>query len=327
LESLRAMRLFVCAVREGSFSAAGRRFGLSPASVSRQINALEDALAVRLVNRTSRRLTLTEAGELYCQRAEAILREVSDMNDAVSQFHSAPRGLLRVHCRIMLGTQHVAPALPGFLERYPDIQVDLMLSDGPVDLVGRSVDVDIRIGKLDDSALVVRKLADSERVLCASPCYLARCGEPRVPADLAAHNCLTYRMHMGRILWRFQAPGGAVEEIAVSGNLQVNSGEVLRRAALDGVGIALMPDWSVAEDIRAGRLRRLLPRHRVSFAEFETGVYAVYLHSRHRSAKLQVFIDYLASVLPAAWGPVSVDDGLDAQDTALRSARQAAASI
>jgi DNA-binding transcriptional LysR family regulator len=186
--------------------------------------------------------------------------------------------------------------MPEFLRRYPEIKVDLLLSNHDIDLVERNVDVDIRIGKLEDSSLIARKLASSERIVCASPDYLSAHPKITSPNDLSEHNCLTYRINMGRTFWRFLDSAGVLTEIPVAGTLQTDYGPALRAAALAGVGIVLMPDWSVQDELKAGRLRRLFPRHRVSHVEFENGIYVVYQQNRHLSAKVRLFVDFLAGL-------------------------------
>jgi DNA-binding transcriptional LysR family regulator len=287
------MRIFVSVVQNGSLSSAGRQLGLSPASVSRHISALEESLGGRLLNRTSRKLTLTEAGRLYFDKVELILREVAEANDSVAQLQSQPRGTLRVHSRMLVGHLHVVPALPRFLAENPEVCVDLMMSNRVVDLVELNIDIDIRIGKLVDSSLVAKRLAISERYLCAAPEYLDRHPAIDAPAELAQHNCLTYRLNQGRAVWHFARPGNALEEIAVTGNLQSDNGLALLAATRAGVGIALMPDWAVRDDLASGRLRRVLTQYRISHIEFDNGVYAVYQKSRQPSAKVRAFIEFL----------------------------------
>jgi DNA-binding transcriptional LysR family regulator len=287
------MRIFVSVVQNGSLSSAGRQLGLSPASVSRHISALEESLGCRLVNRSSRKLTLTEAGELYYGKVEQILHQIAEANDSVSQLQTAARGTLRVHTRMLVGHLIVVPALPEFMERNPDVKIDLLMSNNAVDLVERNIDVDIRIGKLHDSSLVARRLSPAERVLCASPAYLAGRGAVEKPDDLAAHNCLTYRINVGQTVWRFLDEAGVLKEVPVAGSLQSDNGLALLNATLAGVGVALMPDWAVREHLAAGRLKRLLPQFRISHIEFDNGVYAVYQRS-HMAAKVRAFIDFLA---------------------------------
>lgn len=295
MDWLQPMRIFVNVVQGGSLSHAGRQLGLSPASVSRHISALEASLGCRLINRSSRKLTLTEAGELYYAKVEQILHQIAEANATVAHLSSTPRGTLRVHTRMLVGHLVIVPALPRFLADNPEVRVDLLLSNNAVDLVERNIDVDIRIGKLDDSSLVARRLAHAERVLCAAPSYLDSHPEVRAPADLAAHNCLTYRINVGRTVWRMLDGSGTMTEVPVQGNLQSDNGHALLEATIAGVGIALMPDWAVAEALADGRLRRLLPQYRVSHIEFDNGVYAVYQRT-HPAPKVRAFIEYLAEV-------------------------------
>lgn len=302
VEWVRAMRLFVSVVQHGSLSAAGRQAGLSTATVSRLILALEEGLGGRLLNRTTRKLSLTEAGQIYFRQVEQILHQISEANDSVAQLQSVPRGTLRVHSRMLVGHQYIVPALPGFLAKHPEIRVDLIMSNHPVDLVDRNIDVDIRIGKLVDSSLVARKLASSERIVCAAPEYLDR--HPRVesPLDLAAHNCLTYRINLGQTVWRFIDSDGSVVAVPISGNFQTDSGVALLEAVRAGVGVGLMPDWAIVSDLASGRLRRLFPEHRVSYTEFDNGIYAVYQQMHKTLAKVRVFIEFLAALFEERLG-------------------------
>jgi DNA-binding transcriptional LysR family regulator len=296
MEWLRSMRLFVGVVQNGSLSAAGRQHGLSPASVSRHISALEENVGGRLLNRTSRKLTLTEAGEIYFHKVEHILQQINEANESVAQLQAVPRGILRVHSRMLVGHQYIVPALPEFLKQYPDITVDLLLSNHVVDLVEQNIDIDVRIGKLVDSSLLARKLASSERIVCAAPQYLARSTSISAPQDLVAHNCLTYRLNLGRTTWRFKEPDGEVVEVPVTGTFQTDNGQAILAAALAGVGIALMPDWSIRDELATGKLKRLFPKHRVSWEAFENGVYAVYQKSRHQSKKVRAFVEFLGGL-------------------------------
>jgi DNA-binding transcriptional LysR family regulator len=204
--------------------------------------------------------------------------------------------MLRVHSRLLVGQQYIVPALPRFLAAHPDVRVDLSLSNTPVDLIERNVDIDVRIGKLGDSALMVRKLASSERIVCATPGYLTSRPPPQAPMDLMQHNCLTYRLNMGRTVWRFLDPAGALTEVPVDGSFRTDNGPAVVAAAQAGIGIALLPDWSIHAELREGRLVRLFPEHTVSHVEFENGIYAVYLQTRHMSAKLRAFIDFLVTL-------------------------------
>ena len=294
LPSLRDMELFVTVIQSGSFSAAGRRVGLSPASVSRYINALEDKLGVRLVNRTSRKISLSDSGAVFVRRAERILNDVRETQIEVTQEHVRPQGTLHIHSRMLVGIQYIAPVLPIFLAQYPEISVDLTLSNDDIDLVEHNIDVDIRIGHLADSSLIARKLVDSERILCASPAYLAKHPPITQPSDLLRHNCLTYRLNLGDLAWRFLSSDGELIEVPVTGTLRTNNGPALHIATMEGLGVSLMPDWAVAKELTSQRLVRLLPRYRVSFTSFENAVYAVSSPTRHLPVKARVFIDFLA---------------------------------
>jgi len=296
VEWVRAMRLFVSVVQHGSLSAAGRQAGLSTATVSRLILALEEGLGGRLLNRTTRKLSLTEAGQVYFRQVEQILHQISEANDSVAQLQSVPRGTLRVHSRMLVGHQYLVPALPGFLAQHPELRIDLVMSNHPVDLVDRNIDVDIRIGKLVDSSLVARKLASSERLVCATPEYLDRHPQVETPLDLAAHNCLTYRVNLGQTVWRFIDSDGSVVAVPVSGNFQTDSGVALLEAIRAGVGVGLMPDWAIVSDLASGKLRRLFSGHRVSYTEFDNGIYAVYQQTSKTLAKVRVFIEFLAAL-------------------------------
>ena len=215
MDKIKAMELFIYSSQAGSMSAAGRRFGLSPASVSRQITSLEDDLGVRLLNRTSRRLALTEAGQIYLNRAERVLQDLEEMRGEMRQLSARPYGTLRVQSRISLGTQYVAPLIPKFLERYPDLKVELKLVDSDLDLVEHTIDIAIRTGKQTDSSLIARRIGTNSRVVCASPTYLERHAAPRSPNDLHYHNCLTYFSELFPSIWRFRRPTEPPIEILI----------------------------------------------------------------------------------------------------------------
>ena len=295
MDNVKANRLFLQAAQSGSLSAAGREFGLSPASVSRQISSLEDDLGVRLLNRTSRRLSLTEAGQLYLQRAERWLQDLDEMRDEVAQLAVRPRGRLRVQARISLGTQYVAPLIPGLLARFPELDVDLWLTDTALDLTEHGIDVAIRTGQQSDSSLIARRIATSPRLVCASPDYWAAHARPAGPRDLADHNCLIYRFGEAPALWTFRGPDGRATEMRVDGNFQSNNAEALRVATLAGLGVALLPAWSIRDDLLAGRLERALDDHVATATDLDFGIYAVYQSKRHLSAKTRLFIDHLVS--------------------------------
>jgi DNA-binding transcriptional LysR family regulator len=295
MDNIKAMRLFLHTNQMGSMSGAGRMFGLSPASVSRHITALEDDLGVRLLNRTSRKLSLTEAGQVYLQRAERLLQDLEEMRGEVTQLNDRPYGTLRVQSRISLGTQHIAPLMPEFLTRYPDLKVELRFIDSDLDLIENTIDVAVRTGNLSDSSLIVRRIGDNPRVICASPDYWAHNPTPTSPSDLSGHNCLTYISDGLPSTWRFRGPDSAPIEMRPTGNLHTNNAETLRFAALAGVGVALLPSWSIQNELANGRLQGALDEYDATATDFDTGIYAVYHSKRHLSVKTRLFVDHLVT--------------------------------
>lgn len=296
MEWIQTIRSFTAAVQEGSLSGAGRLLGLSPASISRHIASLETRLQTQLLKRSSRSLALTEAGEIYYAQVEQVLQQLAEANRSVTQLQAKPQGVLRIHSRMLVGELMIMPNLPEFLARYPDITVDLMLSNNIASVMDQNTDIDIRIGRLEDSSLIARKLASSERVVCAAPAYLDRHPPINRPSDLKNHNCLAYRTNLGTPVWRFKDADNRVEEVQITGNLRTDFGYALVEMARAGLGIALLPDWSVRRELAEGRLVRLLPGYLVSHIDFENGVYAVFPSSRQTSTKLRVFIDFMAEV-------------------------------
>lgn len=303
MRRLQAMELFVSAVREGSFSAAGRRAGLSPASVSRQVAALEAALGTQLLNRTSRSLALTEAGREYLARLEPILQDIAAAEAAAAALQATPRGTLRVHSRTMFGLRVVAPMIPVFQAQHPELRLELRLAERPARFAEEEIDLELRIGPPAAGPLARRLLLRSERILVASPGYLA--GRPllRVPSDLmAGHDCLTYWMGPDEPIWRFLRDG-MLEEHRIASRFAGNNGEVLRELAIAGHGIALLDDYTVREDLAAGRLHRLLPGWQATNAGFEGGIYAVWRATGLLPAKTRAFLDALVEALPRLVGP------------------------
>jgi DNA-binding transcriptional LysR family regulator len=296
LEWVQTLRSFVNAVQLGSLSSAGRMLGRSPASVSRHITSLEDQLGTPLLKRSSRNIALTEAGELYYNQVEQILQQLSEANRSITQLHTKPQGILRVHSRMLVGQLMILPHLPRFLDKYPDITVDLVMSNNIAPVMEQGIDVDIRIGRLEDSSLIARKLTTSERVACATPAYLSSHPPIEEPDDLRRHNCLTYRINLGTPVWRFMDAGRRVTEVPIKGSFQTDFGFALVEMVRADAGIALLPDWSIHDDLENGRLVKLLPRYQVSHIDFENGVYAVFPKARQTSVKLRLFVDFMAGV-------------------------------
>ena len=291
MDRFTTLAVFVKVVDRQSFAAAAREFGLSPAMVSKHVHALEEQLGARLLNRTTRRLSLTEVGRGYYERARQILADLEDADRAASDLQATPRGTLKVNAPFSFGIRHLGPAVAAYLAAYPEITIELSLNDRYIDLLAEGVDVALRIGRLADSSLIARRLAPIRLVACAAPAYIARRGTPAAPRDLAAHDCLLYTYAASAEDWRFIGPGGEDEVVHVAGRLYANNGDVLISAALAGVGVALAPTFMAGEHVQAGRLVALLPGHRPP----EAALYAVYPPGRHLSAKLRSFVDFLVA--------------------------------
>lgn len=296
MDEVAGMRLFAAIVGAGSLSEAARRLGLSPATVSRRVDALERGMGVPLLRRSTRSLRMTEAGELFLRRAEAILDEIGQLRDAVLQLDASPRGTLRVSAPLPLGRLRIAPALPAFLRQHPDLRVDLTLTDRFVDVLDEGIDVAVRIGTLPDSSLIARRLGDHGRAVCAAPAYLQGQEAPRAPADLEAHACLIYAFHQGEQVWRFRTPGSAAaQEVRVTGPFRTNDAETLQAAVVGGLGIGLLPLWMIRDDLDSGRLVPLLGRFEASTTGFGAAIHAVYPPGRRLSAKVRAFVDFLVA--------------------------------
>ena len=293
MDTLSGMQLFAGVVEEGSFSAAGRRVGLNPSSVSRRISMMEDGLGARLFNRTTRKLHLTEAGEVYYQRVRLILADVTEANRAVSDLEAAPTGTLRVTAPATLGQSYIAPAVSAFLARYPEVRLHLSLTDTFIDIVDAGFDIAVRIGQLPDSSLIARKLSVSQRIICGSPEYFSRNGRPEKIEDLAHHNCLTGPS--GRAKWTLHGPNCA-HDVAVTGNFFSNDSTTLLAAARAGVGLVLFSTWVVRQDIEAGTLEQVFPDHEATATDLDVAIYVLYPHTRYQSPKVRAFVDFLADL-------------------------------
>ncbi|HYF53176.1 MAG TPA: LysR family transcriptional regulator [Salinarimonas sp.] len=288
LDRLGDLDVFARVVAAKGMSAAGRDLGLSPAVISKRIRRLEERLGVRLLQRTTRQVALTEAGRGFYERVVAILASVEEAEAFAARGSEQVRGTLRVSAPTSFGRLHVAPHLVAFLAMHPALSLDLVLSDAFVDIVGEGFDVAIRIADLSDSSLVARRLAANHRVLCAAPAYLARAGTPRRVDDLAGHVLLAHNAPE----WRLEGPDGP-ETVRVAGPLRTNSSEVVREAVLAGIGIALRSTWDVGPDLKAGRLVRILPDHAGSR---RVAVHAVFPSRRHLEPKVRAFVDFLGGL-------------------------------
>jgi DNA-binding transcriptional LysR family regulator len=289
MDRLTSLTAFVRVADSGGFSAAGRRLKMSTTMVSNHVQALEERLGVRLLNRTTRKVSLTEIGKAYYDRAIQILADLEQADDIAGALQSTPRGTLRIYTATHI-VQLVAPVVTDFLKQFAGVKVDLTIGERMVDLIDEGFDIAIRLTLPPDSSLIVRSLATWRHVLCCSPGYLERHPQPRQLSELSDHNCIRHELYPYGNEWRFTDRNGAPASVHISGNFITNSGEALRRAAVDGVGVSLAAGFLVADDLEAGRLVRLLP----DYGTVDLSMNAVYPHRHHLSAKVRTFIDFLA---------------------------------
>ena len=288
MDKLTSIRAFTRVVQHGNFAAAARELRLSRSAVSKYVIELEQELGVQLLARTTRSVTPTENGQAYYERCIAILADLEEADRAVASLQSEPRGLLRVNAPMSFGTLHLGRAIADFMEKYPELQIQLVLSDQQIDPVQEGFDVTLRIADLPSSSLIARKIAPAARVVCAAPSYLARRGLPKHPSELRDHDCLTYGYLATGNQWKLTGPDGD-HWIQIPWTLCSNNGEVLRDAVVKGRGIALLPTFIVGADLQEGGLRSILTDYRAP----EISVYAIYPQTRHLSVKVRVFIDFL----------------------------------
>jgi len=296
MDRFHAIEAFVKVVEAGSFARAADRLGVSVSSVSRHVTELEAHLGARLLNRTTRTLSLTEVGRAFHERSVQLMADLDEAEEAAGAGAVVPRGTLRLTCGITFGTRHLAPAVAEFMTRYPDMRFDLELSDRIVDLVDEGFDAAVRIGSIGGMNLVGRRVGATTLVCCAAPAYLARRGEPRVPEDLAAHTCLTYAYAPLAGQWPFRSADGGARNVRVNGPAHANNGGFLAALAIAGVGIAYEPDFIVGPDVQSGRLVPLLR----AFAPAPSGINVVYPSRRHLSAKVRAFTDFLVQRFESA---------------------------
>jgi DNA-binding transcriptional LysR family regulator len=297
MKALDPLRIFVTTQRKGSLSAAARSLSVSPATISRRITALEEELGVQLVDRTSRNLKMTEAGQVFLERAEVVLEAMAEAEQAARMSRQRPEGRLRVHSRTQIGLRVIAPLLPRFARRYPDIQVEIELSEHPVNLVEQDFDVDIRTGESNDSGFVIKRLVSSDEVLVASPTFMKTHPRIKAPSDLPQVRCLTYRREHEATTWKYIDEQGQQQELAIRGVLSSNNGELLRLAAIGGMGIALLSEPTVRSDVADGSLVRLLADHRFAVRGFSNGIFAVFRQSRTLPMKVRAFVDFIGDAL------------------------------
>lgn len=298
MDRIQSMEVFVKVAQTGSLSAAASQLGVSKSSVSKHISALEERLGVLLLNRTTRRLSLTELGLAYREHAQRILADIEETELGIQEHTIEPKGKLKVNAPMSFGILHIAPILPSFMLLHPRIEVELTLDDRRVDLIDEGYDLAIRIGKLDDSNLIARRLASVHFVCAASDRYLARHRPIGQPEDLASHNCLRYNMSRQLGEWRF-ARGAESRAVKVAGSLVANNGDALREAAISGLGIIYLPAFIIGADLQSGRLRQLMPEWDTPLIDIN----AVFPEQRRLQPKLRRFVDFMAEALrrPGIW--------------------------
>ena len=283
------LQFFYLLANKGSLVATARELGITPPAVSKRLTALEARLGIRLVNRTTRSMSLTSEGELYFSHAARILTQIDELEQLLSSSRATPKGLIRVNASLGFGRRHIGPALAAFFAQYPEVEIQLEISDHPLDLATHGFDLGIRFGSLPDATFHARKIASNRRLLCASPLYLDKYGTPQKLADLHQHNCIFIRQNESPYgVWSF-THGGHTENIKVQGALGCNDGEVALNWALEGYGVLLRAEWDIARYVRSGRLRLVLEDQTPTRAD----VYAVYPQQLHLSARVRSLIDFL----------------------------------
>ncbi len=288
MDKLDAMNVLTKVVATGSFAEAARRLGVTRSAISKAITQLEQELGARLLDRTTRRVTPTEAGLAYYERCLGILAQIAETEAQISRLHDEPKGVLKVNAPMSFGTLYLGAAIADFMDRYRDLKVELTLTDRMIDPLEEGVDITVRVGTLVDSSLIARRIATARMVLAASPDYLSRHGAPKAPADLAQHKCLHYGHSTTVPRWQL-TDHDTVVSVPVTACLSSNNGDTLRDAAIKGIGIARLPSFIIGGDIVSGRLRAVLP----DYPPQELTIHALYAPNRFLAAKSRVFIDFL----------------------------------
>jgi DNA-binding transcriptional LysR family regulator len=295
MDDFTRIETFIKVAEVGSFSAAARATNSSISSVARQVQSLEEELGIRLLNRSTRSLSLTEPGRLFYERVGAIAKDLSNAKSEATSFQDSVKGVLRILLRVSTGTTIIIPALPSLLNQYPELSFDISLSDERLDLVANNIDVAVWMGHIPDSEIVARRLSPSRRIVCGSPGYFARQGVPKSPEDLQHHNCLLYTARSYSNVWGF-AKDDIRQEIKVQGNLRSDNGSVLLSAALADVGVIMVHEWMVRLPMAEGRIVKVLSDYCVSPKAGDAELYAVYPSSRGLSRKVRIFIDFLVQL-------------------------------
>jgi len=288
MDKFQEMRAFAAVVDAGSFVGATNALGVSKAAVSRYVNDLESRLGVRLLHRTTRKLSLTEEGDVFYVRCKNLLGELDEAEAEITSRSGQASGWLKINAPVTFGVLHLAPLWGQFRERHPKVSLDVTLADRVVDLVEEGYDLAVRVARMADSSLITRKLSTTRVVLCASPKYLKRAGRPKHPSELAGHAVLAYSYWSGGDDWHFEGPHGAVS-VKIHPTIRTNSGDTCRAGALQHQGIVLQPTFLIGDDLASGALVELMPEYRLA----ELGIYAVYPSRKHVSPKVRLLIDFL----------------------------------
>ena len=292
MESFGAIPVFVTVVESGGFSPAAKLLGISKSAVSKRVTQLEEQMGVKLLHRTTRKLSLTEAGEHFFQHARIAHQAAKDAQDAVAQLQGEPQGRLRINTPMSFGRLHIAPLIPEFLKRYPKISIEMVMDDKVADLIGEGFDIAIRGGDLPDSSLIARKLAPLRNALCASPEYIEKHGRPIELSQLTDHNCLIFTYSKDIKEWLF-IKDGQTQSVEVTGNYNVNNSEALREALLQGVGIGRLPTFVAGPDIKSGKLVSLFEEYQMP----DKTIYAVFPERQYLPSKVRAFIDFAVEYL------------------------------
>jgi DNA-binding transcriptional LysR family regulator len=295
---LSVLQLFVEVVRQGSFAAVARDRHLDPSSVSRAIASLEQELGVRLFQRTTRQLSPTEAGTIYFERIEPLVEEMQQAINAAIDSSGQPQGILRLTTSVSFGQKCFVPLLPAFQALYPDLTIELLLTDAIIDLLAERIDAAIRLGRRADSALIAQPLMQTHYLVCASPQYLQQSGQPHHPSDIAQHHCLLFPLAGFRSRWIFRDRDRVTSEIPVQGRTIISSAIALQQCAIAGMGLALLPNWLIDDDLQAGRLVNVFPAYDVTATDFSTAAWLVYPSRAYVPLKVRL----LAEFLRASWG-------------------------
>lgn len=290
---LSTLQTFLAVVRQGSFAAVARDRNVDPSSVSRAIASLERELGIRLFQRTTRQLALTEPGAIYYERIAPVVEELEQATLAATELTNQPKGTLRVTASVAFGLSCIVSLLPKFEALYPQLSMDLVLSDTVLDLMGDRIDVAVRLGILQDSSLIAQRLMRTQYFVCAGRSYIAQHGQPETPQDLENHNCLRFPLPGFRSQWQFKNDAGKVEVVAVSGRTIISNAIALKECVLASMGISLLPNWLVRDELNSGDLIDLFPTYTVAANSFDTGAWFVYPSARYMPMKVKVFTNFL----------------------------------